>query len=649
MISITFGNAQQEFFVSRFRAFARKRNARIARLRTKADAERYLSSVRKKIASSLHLPREKCPLDPRITGTVDFPECTLEKVLLQSRPGVTLTCNFLLPRNRKGKVPAVLMLSGHAPDGKASAMYQCGSRGLAARGFAVLTVDPIGQGERNLYAGIEQTPRAPTEQHTLAAKQLIPVGEDLFSWRIWDAMRALDYLESRPEVDPARIGAHGESGGGTLTIWLTACDPRVAWAAPASAVTTWLHNVENEMPVDYEQIPFSAAAKGLDCGDFLAAAAPRPLRLLGQTQDFFDPRGFTEIHDQLKHIYTLLGCPEKVDYAMDTHTHGLFQPLRESAYDFFCRCAGLPNPRKEEAPVELVPESRLWAAPGGSVYNLPGEKRIWEISAEKAAKLKRKRRALSREEMALRLKRLLGIRPLGTPYCRRLLYRFFTDSGSFQNYSRFGLETEPGRVMCMLHRSAKKALFYDFMPVAGKTVLYVADQDSASELKLREPEPGDALYSLDCRGIGECMPTSCEQMPERDFYYYYGFDYHYASLHLLWGESICGRRTEEVLAALELTGEKSSSGRVSLEARGFGCIPALFAAVISDRVSEVRLEGCPGSWERIASEMLLSHAVSPASALPGGILALTDIPELIALLRDSGIPVTLAPLPPAEA
>ncbi|MBR7138256.1 MAG: acetylxylan esterase [Lentisphaeria bacterium] len=640
MVSMTQGNALQDFFLDRFRKHRAQRAAKLRQLKNAADAEKHVSSLKEKIKKCFHAPAEKTPLNARTTGVLEYPEFTLEKILFQSRPGYTVSANFLLPRKREGKIPAILFLCGHCDEGKAYTVYQTAMRGLVKSGFAVLTFDPIGQGERRQFNQIKECRFSPTEQHNLIGKQLLPVGEDLFSWHLWDAVRALDYLESRAEIDPGRIGAHGNSGGGTTTIWLAALDERVAWAAPSSAVTTWLHNVENEMATDWEQIPPLAAKQGLDYSDFLMAAAPRPLMLLGQKHDFFDPRGFDEAEEDLRKVYTLLGVPEKLGHFLGDSHHGLSGQLREQAYKFFCRCANLPEPAVDESEITLCAEEELYAAPGGDVYNLEGEKKLHQLAADKAAALKKKRKTPARKVLAQRLSKLLGIGQINEPYVRRLIYRYFLHEGAHQNYSRFGLETEPGRVMAVLHRSAKKALYYNFNPIQGETVLYIPSIDCAEELLLREPEKEDALYSLDYRGVGECASTACEQMPVKDFFYYYGADFYFTSLYMMWGESYCGKRVKDILEALTLIGPVAASEKVTIEAHGFGCIPALLAAVISPYTKEVKLSALPASWEEMVSAPLASFDEAPVSAMPYRILEAADIPELIRVLENAGIKVT---------
>ena len=133
----------------------------------------------------------------------------------------------------------------------------------------MLIFDPIGQGERLQYAHAELKPahRASASASTCyAGNQQFLVGEFFGAWRAWDGIRALDYLLTRPEVDPKHVGITGNSGGGTMTTWLCGVEPRWTMAAPSCFVTTFRRNLENELPADTEQCPPHALALG-----------PRPL------------------------------------------------------------------------------------------------------------------------------------------------------------------------------------------------------------------------------------------------------------------------------------------------------------------------------------------------------------------------------------
>jgi cephalosporin-C deacetylase-like acetyl esterase len=107
-------------------------------------------------------------------------------------------------------------------------------------GYVVLIFDPIGQGERLQYAHLEKPdrPGVEAEEHLRAGNQQFLVGDFFGAWRAWDGIRALDYLLTRPEVDPRHVGITGNAGGGTMTTWLCGLDPRWTMAAPGCFVTT---------------------------------------------------------------------------------------------------------------------------------------------------------------------------------------------------------------------------------------------------------------------------------------------------------------------------------------------------------------------------------------------------------------------------
>src|SRR6185312_193068 len=165
--------------------------------------------------------------------------------------------------------------------------------------------------------------------------QQFTVGEFFGSWRAWDGMRTLDYLLSREEVDPQHVGITGNSGGGTETTWLIGVERRWTMAAPSCFVTTFLRNLENELPADTEQCPPRALALGLDHSDFIAAMAPKPVELLTQEKDFFDTRGTQEAYTRLQQLYRLLGAEENIGLFRGPTYHGYSPENREAMYRWF--------------------------------------------------------------------------------------------------------------------------------------------------------------------------------------------------------------------------------------------------------------------------------------------------------------------------
>ena len=155
--------------------------------------------------------------------------------------------------------------------------------------MAALCFAPIGQGERSQILDAEGKVQFDdtTTEHFLVGVGSILVGRSTARYRVWDAMRSIDYLVSRPEIDPQRIGMTGCSGGGTLTSYTMALDDRVSCAAPACYLTTFRHLIETIGPQDAEQNIFGQIEFGLDHPDYVLLRAPQPTLIRSTTGDFF--------------------------------------------------------------------------------------------------------------------------------------------------------------------------------------------------------------------------------------------------------------------------------------------------------------------------------------------------------------------------
>lgn len=624
-----FGNSVQEFYLEKVRQVHAARAVRIAALKTKADAEAYVADVRRKARACFRFPTKKCPLNAMVTGTVDFPEYTMEKVIYYSRPNYPVTGNLYLPKGRKGKVPAVLFLCGHFSQGKGGDSYQKAPRALAKAGFAVLAIDPAGQGERQQFLDTPIGPFTnPCWEHNMLNKQGVLLGEWFGAWRAWDAVRGLDYLLARPEVDPARVGVHGNSGGGTLTTWVTAVDDRVTMAAPSCYITTWLRNVENELPIDAEQMPPTALAQGLEMADFLIAAGKTPIIILAQDNDFFDPRGLAEAQAELEKLHRLLGAPGTVQVAMFQGDHNLPQSAREATVRFFCKHANLKAPKGGEGDIPVSHLEDIAAAPQGQVKYLPGQKFMHELLVEEAHRQAALQKPLTREQAAKELSRRLKLGKVEAPYYR--VARPHGEFGGCRWQSRFALETEPGRVMAVLKLFTLKD-WYHIPELTPDVTLYIPHLDAANELRWRNLDPKRTLYGLDVRGVGEVMPLNGDWPVEmRNFFDEYQFDYHYAGLGLMFDEPYLGGKVKDILAALALL--EPVAKRIHLEANGQGCVPALLAATIAGkRFASVALRDCPDSYQAMVEDGFPIR--TPLSFMVPDILSKLDLPLLRKLVK----------------
>jgi dienelactone hydrolase len=620
----------QEFNVARVRAIEQAANARRAALRTRADAEAYVREVREKIALSFGPLPEKTPLNARVTGRLDRDAYVIEKLIFESRPGFPVTANLYLPKGPAKPRPAVVAPCGHYPEAKAADAYQSFAQGLARFGYVVLIYDPSGQGERLQY--IDDTTLKSrignngVREHLYAGNQQALVGEFLGFWRAWDGVRALDYLLTRPEVDPAHLGVTGNSGGGTETTWLCGIDRRWTMAAPECFITTFRRNLENELPGDSEQCPPRALALGLDLPDFVAAMAPRPVVLIGQEKDFFDARGLEEAYARLRHLYGLLGAEQNLKLVIESDYHSYSQPSREAMYAWFNGITGLATDSREPK-LTLEQPADLQCTPRGQVAVL-GARNLASFTREKSQALRRSRRPLAGADLAAAVRSGLHLPELSGPPEYRILRpeRGRLEIGRY--CLPYFLETEPP-AGAIVYNLTKEPLTSRPLRLGRRALLYVCHRSSAEELRhdpwvggLVADEP--AAFTCDPRGIGESRPNTCG----RPFDDGYGADYFYAAHGLMLDYPYVGQKTHDVLATIAWL-KFYGYDEIHLAAAGWGTLPAAFAALLAPEVRQVTLKHAPRSYAEIAEA---EDYAWPFSTFVPRVLETFDLPDCYAAL-----------------
>ena len=625
-VNSRFGHMVQDYYLGQVRKISEKRKKTLAGIKNPLQAKQYVETVRKKVAAAFGPMPERTPLNAGTTVIVNKKGFTIEKIIFYSRPDFPVTGNLYLPSGIKGKVPAVLGLCGHSQSGKAEPAYQCFCQGLVLKGYAVFIIDPVSQGERYQFLN---TPDAEAvsgrccDEHNMTGKQLRLTGEFFGTWRAWDGIRGLDYLLSRPEVDASRIGVTGNSGGGTLTSYVNALDDRPAMAAPGCFITSYLRNLENELPSDCEQIPPDMLKYGLEMSDLIIARAPRPVIILGQKNDFFDPRGTREAYEEIRHIYSLLGAKDNIRLAFGPDNHGYTLANRESMYRFFNEFAGVKKDDREPE-IKACEAAELQCAPEGQVVNLAGNKLLRSFTLEKAIKLRMSRKKIaSKDDLKAAVLKKLAIKiPDSVPAHRVLRLAVYTSISPHIFFNRFAIETEPG-VTAILNQRCGRDLYH--IPAADNAALYIPHLSSYEELKdgLGLDSGIDSLlFGLDVRGIGETTPRTCNLLDE-NFFSPYNYDYFYAAHGIMLGKPYLGGKVLDVLASAKLL-KSSGVKQIHLVGRGQGAIVAAFAGLLSDDINQVTLLNAPFAYE----EMVLSPVTKwPLSCMIPGILDTLDLPD----------------------
>jgi dienelactone hydrolase len=626
----------QEYFVQRVRAIEQASLKQKAALKTKAQAEAYVRAVRAKIRNCFGPMPEKTPLNARVTGTVERDTYRIEKVTFESRPGLLVTGNLYVPKGRNLPLPGVVGSCGHSTNGKAGDTYQAFAQGLARQGYVVFLFDPIGQGERLQYVNAELKPRmgVGVEEHLYAGNQQVLVGESFAFWRAWDGIRALDYLLTRPEVDQRHIGITGNSGGGTLTTWLCGLEQRWTMAAPGCFVTTLRRNLENELPQDIEQYVPKMLAAGLDHDDFIAALAPKPVILLAKEKDYFDARGAEEAYQRLKRLYALLGAEQNIALHIGPTYHGYSQENREAMYRWFNRVTGISK-ATTEPPIQLEKEETLWCTPRGQVAEL-NARTVFSFTSARSKTFATLRSRSNETALVQAVSATLKLpKASGVPDAR-ILRRIGKRQYPKPEFVTYAIETEPG-IHALVYRLADEPLYSRPPQGQRRAVLYVAHHSSDAELRteplIREllaAEPNAAFFTCDVRGIGESQPDTCG---EDQFLKPYGSDYFYAGHALMLDQPYVGQKTFDLLRVLEWL-KSSGHTEIHLVAKGWGTLPATFAALLSDSIVQITLKNALTSYAAVAESESYQW---PLSTLLPNVLARFDLPDCYRVLERKGL------------
>lgn len=635
-----FPRTVQEWYVARVREKERTALEIQAALKTKQDAEAYIRSVKEKIAKCFGPLPEKTPLNAKITGTVERDAYTIEKVIFESRPGFLVTANLYLPKGAEGKRPGVVGSCGHSANGKAEPAYQSFAQGLARMGYVVLIYDPIGQGERLQYRHLKgkDRPGVGVGEHLYAGNQQFLVGEFFGTWRAWDGIRTLDYLLSRPEVDPKHVGITGNSGGGTLTTWLCGLDSRWTMAAPGCFVTTFRRNLENELPADTEQCPPHAIALGLDHADFLAALAPRPVIVLAKEKDYFDARGAEEAFRRLKRIWGLLGAEENVKLHIGPTGHGYTQENREAMYAWFNRATGLSR-EETEPKLTIEKDETLQCTPTGQVADLKSRS-VFSFTQEKAKQIAARRIENGASTLATTTQTALAV-PFGVFNEKRdgvPEYRILRPVSNRKypkpHATAYVLETEAPAV-AVVYRLSEQAHYSRPPKDKSPAILYVSHHSADAELRdepliaeIIKANPKATVFACDVRGVGESRPDTCGGTNQ--FLTPYGNDYFYAIHGIMLDRPYPGQKTFDLLRVLDWIVSFGHKG-IHLVANGWGTIPATFAAVLHEAVTQVTLKGALKSYQSIAESETYSW---PLSTFVPDVLAKFDLPQCYRVLEE---------------
>ncbi len=625
------------------------RDEEVSKLKSKVDWMKRQKKVKEKLMEIVEPFPEKTPLNPRITGIVKKDGYRIEKIIYESMPNFYVTGCLFIPDGIVGKQPAILNVIGHTSISFRRHTYQTLIHNLVKKGFIVFAIDPISQGERHQYydpekkvsivanyisedaasrAGTPKQQHSPALEHSYIGNQCFLSGVSLGRYFIWDGIRAIDYLLTRSEVDPERIGLTGLSGGGTQTAFIAAFDERVKAAAPSCWVTQYRRLLESRGTRDAEQNFYHGISKGITHADLLEVRAPKPALIVATTRDYiFGIQGARETYREVKRAYKAFGKEDNLEMAEDDYVHGFTKKNNEATYAFFQKALDLPgDPAQED--VEILKSEELNVTPTGQVSAYLGGETVFSLNKKETQKLLEKieeSRKNIKKHLANVKQKAKELSGYAVPDCGR--EPVFRGRYHRQGYSieLYALQGEGDYVIPLLL----------FAPDGGgrfPAVIYIHPEGKSAEAS-----PGGQIEALVKKGFIVAAPDVINTGETKGFaepkgnLTYPGSPGGYVAV--LIGRSIVGIQAGDVIRAVNFLKNRDDveEDQITAVAIDNMCIPLLHAAAFDDSIKKVALLGAPVSYRSIVMNKFYNFDLSFSWAVAGA-LTEYDLPDLAASL-----------------
>lgn len=456
------------------------------------------------------LPTIKTDLHPVITGKIQMDGFAIEKLVFQSLPGIYVTALVYVPNDHASKHPAVLVPAGHAADGKFH--YQALSQRLAGRGYVVISWDPVGQGERSqFWESKAQKSRYNLicAEHAVMGNLAYLAGASLARWEVWDGIRAVDYLLTRPEVDAERISITGTSGGGTQTALIAALDRRIKVVVPSCYITALPMRMANRIFVDPDSDPeqdlVGMISNGVDHSGLLLLMYPRPVMVAAAVLDFFPIEGTRKTFRELQKLYARFEHADRIALVEGYHQHQYSTENQQAALHFLDRFNQMPVREDLPSVKELDGEGLRCTRTGQTLTDYTDAKSLMDVIREYYDEHKNgNTRTLSKEYYG---DQYSGVRNWNVSEYRNVPPQPGQITWEAVGSSRAG---EASIDRYILHHSGQleMPLLHIHKPASGRTILlWFQDNGKATAEDWPEIEKylnrGYDIISFDFRGLGE--------------------------------------------------------------------------------------------------------------------------------------------------
>ena len=618
-----------------------RRRLKLRSFRSPDDWAAHVQAVRRQLRAAIGPLPARTPLEVTCTGMLERQGYVVEKLLIQTQPGFYATANLYLPARRNGQAPAILNAVGHWEHSKSQDVEQARLIGQARKGYVALIWDPLGQGERFQYWDADgQTPwnGSSTQQHAAVCNPAFLIGSSVIALMAWDGIRMIDYLVSRPEVDPSRIGLTGVSGGGTYTIFLGVLDDRIKATVPVCSIAALERKHRQGQIGEPCQDPREAYTQNLDTPDLLMAHAPAALRIIGTRYDFFPLVGLREASLDVEDCYTALGIGEKTDlHVVDAH-HDYNHEQRELACAWFNRWLEHDAPVAEEpcTPEEI---STLWCTGSGQLLTSVGGKTGPDLVRQLAARVipspavihNRADAEQERERIRAAARRILGKVPALNGAPPVALPAALVD----------GLMAEPLILQARMDVHLPALLVQPPGDGVAATVVWLDDRGKAAECVSGGLVPalayaGVRVLAADLRGWGETAWVNARFNWSQRRQELLGADKMLSYVSYMLGHWHVTQRVQDVLGLMAYLRSRPDvdAARLYLAGHGGGAVVALHAAAVDGGVQGVVLDAAFATYRGIVEAPRYVHPV--ADFLPD-VLLHYDLPDLAAALAPARV------------
>lgn len=530
-------------------------------------------------------------------GSVDCGSYLIENVLLTSALGSVIPVNVYKPAGACGRLPAIIMSTGHAKEGKSYGDTQDMSVNLALNGFVVAAYDPVCQGERRVweddvlaaYLGDMPQDLITVSMHTQPGNLAYMLEKNIASVFVNDSLTVVDYVSGRDDVDPEKLGATGRSGGGTQTLYLSACDDRIKVFSPIQCISKMRLMCVSGIGDCEQSLLNISAVDGFDYPDQAWASFPKPMFMNAALFDAFPIDGAREAEQELSRLYALAGNADDYIAKYAPCAHESHEESLQNMLDWFVeRFYG--TKAKKYSKIEELPEENLRCLKVGQQANRP-----WEIYQQQLLGLKAKRNS----DIGLIRAQLIELIGRGELECDIQADEDEADA--------FSCGEGKYRSFCRLIKGSSRLTAVIAPPdydISGLT----ADGDSVLVISPWAMEPA---FEKTVAG--------------------YDTETKLFNASIISGKNILAQRVRHICAAIDYAAELVKASRVELVGIGAGAIPALLSAAVDEGIDKLCVAGLLPSYEMLFG--MKAYRMPETNMMPG-LLKIADIPELLKLPKE---------------